>query len=707
MLTIVLALALTGTVKSLDGVPVPGATVVLTQGARADTTATDTAGAFVFPDAALPAVIEVSAAGFTTVRRLVDRLPVTIVLAPAGLRESILVSAASAPAPWRDAATGQTVLSSRDLEHAPGVTLDEALHVVSGFSLFRRSSSRASNPTTHGVTMRGLSASGASRGLVLLDGIPLNDGFGGWVTWTRLPPLAIERVELDRGSEGETFGTDALGGVINVVTPSGRGSSVTMAGQAGSMGVGGVDLAARRAVGRVSMFGAASGFRTSGAIPVEPASRGPVDRPADAHWVNGLGRATLGWKGQRLTASGWGGKDNRGNGTVRQVNTMSGGTVAVLYDAVGAATNFSARVSTSPNSFYQTFTSVVTVAGAARAGENLTSTQYIDNTTTRGQAEIGHVVPRGYVGARVAAAHATADFTEIKPAATTSMGLRDDSEALSAQAAFTPFARLTLGAGVRREWRAAPTSNDARDAATVGRLTSSFRASKAVVFRGSVATSHRWPTLNELVRGFQVGAVLTQANADLRPERGRSGDVAVTVTRRAWDVSAGGFWSVVRDAIANVTLTPTLRQRRNAGEAHARGAELDGSLRAGPAVRLRASATFSDATFRHSVEPPLEGKRLPQVPRLSGALSADVSLPRATTASFVWHAASRQFDDDRNTFLLADAYQFDARLQGRLGAFGWHLDLENAFDRRIETGRTPLVTVAPGRNVRVGVNWHR
>ena len=60
-----------------------------------------------------------------------------------------------------------------------------------------------SNPTTHGVTMRGLSASGSSRGLVLLDGVPLNDGFGGWVTWTRLPPDAISRVDVDRGAEGE------------------------------------------------------------------------------------------------------------------------------------------------------------------------------------------------------------------------------------------------------------------------------------------------------------------------------------------------------------------------------------------------------------------------------------------------------------------------------------------------------------------------
>ena len=59
--------------------------------------------------------------------------------------------------------------------------LDDQLKTVPGFSLFRRTSSRVANPTTQGLTMRGLSASGASRGLVLVDGIPLNDAFGGWL----------------------------------------------------------------------------------------------------------------------------------------------------------------------------------------------------------------------------------------------------------------------------------------------------------------------------------------------------------------------------------------------------------------------------------------------------------------------------------------------------------------------------------------------
>ena len=87
-----------------------------------------------------------------------------------------------------------------------------------GFNLFRRNSSRVANPTTQGVTLRGVSGSGASRTLVLADGVPLNDPFGSWVYWNRVPQAAVDRIEVVRGATGDLYGADALGGVIQVLT---------------------------------------------------------------------------------------------------------------------------------------------------------------------------------------------------------------------------------------------------------------------------------------------------------------------------------------------------------------------------------------------------------------------------------------------------------------------------------------------------------
>jgi iron complex outermembrane recepter protein len=710
MLFLVLALALSGTVRSPDGAPIAAAHVTARTPDGVATATTDATGRFALDVPALPVDLDVTAAGFAPVHRRVARSPVEIVLAPASVAESVVV-AADRPAAWRDPMTGATVLARADLETVPAVTPDEALRVISGFSLFRRSTARASNPTTHGVTMRGLSASGASRGLVTLDGVPLNDGFGGWVTWTRLPPDAIARIDVLRGAEGEAFGSDALGGVISIVTRTGDSPALLGGGEAGSTGVGGADVSGGGRHGPASLFGAASWFHTDGVIPVAPESQGPVDRPADADWVNAFGRLDAGGGGRLLTVSGLGGRDDRGNGTVLQRNRMSGGTVTAAGEVLGSRTTIAVRASFSPNHFEQTFTAVA----SSRASERLTSTQRIETGTTRLVAEAGRSVSRGHVLARAELSRAHADFATERSSGTETLPLRDAAEALSVQAGFAPAARLTVNGGVRRAWRAAPTRADARDAATVGRLGAAWQAAGHVTVRGSVATSHRWPTLNELVRDFQVGSVLTLANAGLRPERALSADLAVEVDGPLWQIAAGGFRTVVSDAIANVTLpsgvvagfTGIVRQRRNAGDTHATGVELDADVRPARGLRLRGSASFTSATFRGPLEPALNGNRLPQVPRASGSGSVDVPLPRAASASLVWHGVSPQFDDDRNQYLLSAASEVDVQVTGRIGRARWMLAVENLFDNRIEVGRTPLVTLAPGRAVRVGLHWGR
>jgi iron complex outermembrane receptor protein len=224
--------------------------------------------------------------------------------------------------------------------------------------------------------------------------------------------------------------------------------------------------------------------------------------------------------------------------------------------------------------------------------------------------------------------------------------------------------------------------------------------------RGAVSSSHRWPTLNELVRNFQVGAVLTRANPNLLPERSRSSEIAVAVSGRNWQASAGGFWTVVNDAISNVTIQTTpsiIRERRNAGEAHAKGLELDLDIKPIERVSLRASALVVDSRFRDSLEPVLEGNRLPQVPRAAISLSGDAKLHDLVSASFAWRAISSQYDDDRNSFLLSDARQLDLRLVAGTSRLSFEINVENATDARVEVGRTPLVTVAPGRAIRVAL----
>ncbi len=694
----------TGRVRTPEDVPVANATVIVIQGDRVFTAVSNERGEFDLADVTLPAVVEVRASGFATVRERLTASPADITLRPSIIRESILVEAAAAADTWRRASTGTTVLTSSALATIPAVTLDEALRVMPGFSLFRRSTSRASNPTTHGVTMRGLSASGASRGLVLLDGVPLTEGFGSWVTWTRIPVLALDRVEVDRGAQGATFGSDALGGVLTLSSNLPKAPAGTVRATGGDLGIAALDASGGGPRGDTSMFGTISWFKTDGVVPTAPESAGAVDVPADAEWLSALGKARFGTAVDHVTLSVWAGRDDRGNGTPLQRNRMAGGTFALSYDRLLSGTTIGTKVSFSPNSFRQVFTTVA----SSRQTETLTSTQFISTAGTRAVAEVGRVIPRGFFAARYVMSRTTADFSERRTSSSVVMALQDNADAMSMHAGFSPSGRLSVGTGIRREWRAAPRAGVERSGATVGSVTASYRLSPSVVLRGAASGSHRWPTLNEMVRNFQVGAILTRANASLRPERATSGDIAVAVSSGHWHASVGGFWTVVKDAIANFTVQTTpsiIRERRNAGEAHAKGAEFDFSIQPVTGLTLRASALVVDSRFRRSIEAPLEGKWLPQVPRVSASLSGDAAVNRWTSLSFAWRGMSTQFDDDRNAFLLAKARQLDLRVRFGTTRTSVEVTVENAADARVEVGRTPLVTLAPGRTARVSVTW--
>jgi outer membrane receptor protein involved in Fe transport len=704
---------LSGVVSTAAGGPIRGAKVAVHEPGRDEEAITGADGTFSLPDVVLPVSVDVTAPGFALLHRVVVASPVTLVLDPASVTESVVVSADRAPA-WRDGTSGATVLGADDLRLLPAVTLDESLRAVSGFSLFRRSSAVSANPTTDGVTMRGLSASGASRGLVLLDGVPLNDGFGGWVTWTRLPTDAVARVDVDRGSAGDAFGSDALGGVIRIVTPTVDAPVASAGVDVGSTSLASLDLSGGVRRGRLSIMGASSAFRTDGSIPTAPEVRGPVDVPADATWVNGFGRldAQAG-AGRLLTIEGWGGRDDRGNGTPLERNRMTGGTVAGTYAAVIGDVTFTARISASPNNFDQTFSTV----SATRTTETLTSTQVADTDTSRAIVELGRNLPHAFVMARGTFSRADGTFSNTTKTAATTQALDDDVEGVSADGGWTPRGPVTFDAGIRREWRAAPTSDSAHDAATVGHVGAVWQITAPISFRATASTSHRWPTLNELVRPFQAGNVLTLANPDLIAEEATSVDAGLFVTRRAWLVSVGGFQTAVDHAVENVTqpagtvpgFTGIVRMRENAGQARATGLELDGEIHPTEGTRLRASTTVLATTLVDSPELALDGNRLPQVPRVSASLTGDAALNRSLSGSFVWHAVSSEFDDDRNQFVIAAAYQLDLRVAGHVGQAEWRVVVENALDSRIETGRSSatLVTVAPGRAFRVGVTWRK
>jgi len=197
---------------------------------------------------------------------------------PELIKEEVVVIADRTSVRVGDTPASVSVISNADLKASAAPTLDEALRQSVGFSTFRRSGSRSSNPTTQGVSFRGVGSSGASRAVVLFDGVPLNDPFGGWVQWQRVNAVATDQVEVLRGGASSLYGDYSLSGAVNIV-PRKASSAKTFSGEVfgGMQNTFSGSLFAGTIFRGFSLDGTAALFQTRGFIPLEKIARGPVD----------------------------------------------------------------------------------------------------------------------------------------------------------------------------------------------------------------------------------------------------------------------------------------------------------------------------------------------------------------------------------------------------------------------------------------------
>ena len=243
-----------------------------------------------------------------------------VVLRPVNFADSVVVTATRG-AERLPSAASSTVLTSAELSNMAAGALDDALRSTPGFTLFRRSSSRVANPTTQGVTLRGVSGSGASRTLVLADGVPLNDPFGSWVYWNRIPFAAVDRVEVVRGATGDLYGAGALGGVVQLLTvqPTRTRARATFDGGSHDTFRGSLFAGAEKNGWNAS--GAYEGVSTDGVFVIGSEVRGAVDTNADSDYQTGFFSAGSAATTGTSTVRGAGYTEERGNGTVVQVNS--------------------------------------------------------------------------------------------------------------------------------------------------------------------------------------------------------------------------------------------------------------------------------------------------------------------------------------------------------------------------------------------------
>lgn len=708
-----------GIVVDASGAPVPAATIeILAAGATPRRLETGEDGRFEATDLP-PGEVSVSAnaAGFATATASVlaglGADFVRLILQPA-LVETVTVTA-SRGAERLSTPAGTSVLTAAELLTSAAGTVDDALRNTPGFSLFRRSSSRVSNPTTQGVTLRGLSGSGASRTLVLADGLPLNDAFGSWVYWNKVPQTAIERVEVVRGASGDLYGADALGGVIQMLTFAPGPARLRATADFASHGTSRISAFAGGQSRQWS--GALSGERvkTDGVLTTAPESRGEIDVPAEGDYATGFGVARYdnGTVQALVRANLY--SEERGNGTPGQVNDTKWRQLSGEAGGPLAGGVWLVRAASGEQTYRQTFSAVA----VDRRSERLTTSQRIPSTFTTAAGQWTRVWGSWalLLGGDWKRTKSTVEETRYSFAGVPSgpflAGGTEANESLFARVSVAASSRLTLVAGVREDfWRSKP-----REAALSPhsvsffspRVSGSYRVTDDLALHAAVSRAYRTPTLNELYRGFRVGNVVTNPNANLDPERLTGLEAGVLLTRQRFSARATGFWSQLDEAIANVTLdvTPTLitRERQNTDTVRAAGVEFEADFRPTARWTFNVLAAFTSSRFHATpAQPALEGNRVPQVPpyQLGGGLT--YIHPRGFTGTAQLRVVGAQFDDDLNqlelrAFAVVDA-SVSQQLRRGLEAF---LAVENLFDAEYDVGRTPIRTVGWPRTIRGGV----
>ena len=639
-----------------------------------------------------------------------------IVVTPARLEQQ----AGEAPA-------SVTVITADDIERARYVAVDDLLRQIPSFSLFRRSSSLVGHPTTQGVSLRGIGPSGASRALVLLDGVPINDPFGGWVPWSRIPLLGIDQIEVVRGGGSALWGNGALGGVINILSrrPAERGS--TFEASVGSRDTKNFDLLARDAWGPLRLSVEGNYFDTAGYTIVLPSQRGAIDTPADSRHGVFNGRLELApSRDVTLFLAGAFFDEDRHNGTRLQINdtqlgsVAAGGTLRTPDGSEWKATLFS-----QVQAFHSTFsTQAVDRSSETLALDQRSPSRSIGSALSWSRAFGPHRVLAGIDTRWVSGETNEQVFGATGFLRDRHAGGEQIFTGLYVQDVLTLARQWELVGSLRGDyWRtSAGFRRDAPPPAGVParqsfapidyfipspRAALLFHATPATDVEASAYQGFRVPTLNEEYRLFRVRNDVTVANTGLRPERLTGGELGVRQRFGPVNARVTGFWNEVTDQILNVTLAAplpdcpagtTCRQRQNVELARIRGIETELEARPLLGWRVLLSHVYTDTqVVQARRQPALQGKRLAQVPANVLTLGVRWDNPAWVNVGANLRVLGRQFEDDLNTLPLGAYAVVDLQLSRPITKWGEvFVAFENLFDETYGVARTSDGTVSVG-----------
>lgn len=584
-------------------------------------------------------------------------------------------------------------ISRRAIAQSPTHELDQLLKDIPGVQLFRRSDAHSGHPTSQGVTLRSLGGNASSRALLVLDGVPQSDPFGGWVNWPAYDAQDLAEIRVVRGGGSVANGPGALAGTIEMTSRSDAGVSGEIDGGSRDSLEGRTRFGLDTGSGILSL--SARGERGDGFVPVTAAARGPADKPAPyrewsgrARWVTSVASQT------ELQASLDSFHDWRTRGTDFTMNRTNGVDGSVRLVARGPW-QWSALAYWQRRNLMSSFASV----SAGRLEANRASLQYsVPSHGVGGSVELRPPLPVGMelrVGAdtrrttgesRELSSYVSGEATKRRVAGGESWTVGAYAEATGdlGWATLTGGARLDRwsisdGHLFEQSITSGAVLTDTQDRPRGGWLPTA-RAGIVTPVAGGLSVRSaaylgwRMPTLNELFRPFRAGADATAANPNLDPERLSGVEAGVDYSRGPFTAKVTAFVNRLKNAIANVTLGHgpgvfpgvgfvasggTYSERENVDAVAVHGIEASAGWTDGP-WSISAGASLTRArTHGSGAAIFLNGLRPAETPKFAGTLAAGWERG-GEGMQLVLRRVGAQFDDDLNTDVLKGATTLDA-----------------------------------------------
>jgi outer membrane receptor for ferrienterochelin and colicins len=720
------ATAISGRVIDPAGLAAPGVTVVLTNLVTRfeRVTVTDERGTFAFASIAdgryrVLATLD----GFAPVSADTDAgRAVELTLSPSAFSEQVTVISASRQEALRESlSTPVSVLTKDRLRDTARTTVGDALRELPGV-LTRRGSEGA------GIAGEQVQGIDSRQVLVLIDGQPIAGARGiksGAINLDRQTTHRLDRVEVVKGAASALFGSDAIGGVINLIPRdvTRREGDVTLV--AGAHGRRDLSAAFGAPVAGSSFFGSVSRAERDAfdLTPSTPDTTGAAFTRTDA-----FGRARVSVSpALRVTLTGSAyGNTERGRalstaGVLQAIvvddESVAGGAAAQWH--AGPRTSLEARVygtrfdessSESPDTLYEslskadvTFTQSIGGRQLLQVGVEASSNKYAGHNRVRAE-EDGHAA---------------------------------DTAVVWAQNRINAGSRLTFTVGGRYDRHSIFGSAFSPKAAVNARITDTVRA------RASYGEGFRAPDLGQLFYRFVPAASVYQVvgNPNLAPETARSwqigADVAPAPRVRAGlnlfrndvdnlieAVSLGFLASpaqraalLAREGIDSAfapVLGRLLFHYRNVREVVTQGVEVDGQAELARGLQLAAAYTYLDAVDGEA-DAPLAGRHRHQGMARATWVSARFGLRAEMRGTFFssWIATSGRGGssplEDAPAYALWDLYAAK-RLAHGFELFGAVDNAANSQDSNTNVvladgSPAPIYRPEIGRAVRVGLRW--